>query len=46
MSRTQTLLVAAASVVAFAVGCVGMAVLLMWALLWPLRLLASAMGVS
>lgn len=46
MSRTQTFLVAAASIVAFLAGCAGMAVLLMWALLWPLRLLAAAMGVS
>ncbi|QZN86870.1 hypothetical protein [Cellulomonas sp. C5510] len=46
MSRSQMLLVATASIVAFLAGCAGMAVLLMWALLWPLRLLAAAMGAS
>jgi len=42
----RTAVLAVVCVLAFLAGCVGMAVLVMWALLWPFEVLARVLGVS
>lgn len=42
----RALLVAVLAVLVFVVGAAGMAVLVMWALLWPLQVLARVVGAS
>lgn len=46
VSRMRMVLLAVACVGGFLAGCAGMAVLIMWALLWPIEVLARVVGAS
>lgn len=46
VTRMRNVLIACVAAVAFLAGCFGMAVLVMWVLLWPFEVLARVLGVS